>query len=271
MLLVACANVANLLLVRVEGRRQELAVRSALGADRKNIIAGMLLESLVLGCTGSVIGLGLAFAALRVLISTAPQACQDCRRLASICRCFFLPLARAFCKFSHRHDSVLKYSGIKASTGLREGGRALSQSRERHRARNALVVVQVAFALVLLICSGLMVRTFPGAGARFAGVQPIPKTLQSSISTFLKAKSPNTNRVQVAHGTGDLNQLAALPGVASVAYTTTVPMSGNNSFDLVYSSDRSYKEGERADPPLTNLCRQDSFRPWACRSSQAGT
>src|SRR5581483_9176692 len=71
-LLVACANVANLLLVRVEGRRQELAIRAALGAARKNIIGGLLLESLVLGCIGSAIGLCLASGALNLIIAAAP-------------------------------------------------------------------------------------------------------------------------------------------------------------------------------------------------------
>src|SRR5438034_7788945 len=71
-LLVACANVANLLLVRIEGRRQELAIRAALGADRKNMVAGLLLESLVLGSIGSAIGLGLAYGALNLVIAAAP-------------------------------------------------------------------------------------------------------------------------------------------------------------------------------------------------------
>ena len=71
-LLVACANVANLLLVRIEGRRQELAIRAALGADRKNMVAGLLLESLVLGCAGSAIGLGLAYGALNLIVAAAP-------------------------------------------------------------------------------------------------------------------------------------------------------------------------------------------------------
>ena len=246
-LLVACANVANLLLVRVEGRRQELAVRSALGADRKNIIAGMLLESLVLGCSGSVIGLGLAYAALRVLISAAPTGLPRLQEIGIDLPVLLFTLALAFfVSLVIGMIPVLKYSGIRASTGLREGGRTVSQSRERHRARNALVVVQVALALVLLICSGLMVRTFH-ALARVSPGFSDPKTLQSFDIYIPESQIPDTNRVQVVRTQQAIvNQLAALPGVSSVAITTTVPMSGSNSFDPVYSSDRSYKEGELA-------------------------
>jgi len=246
-LLVACANVANLLLVRVEGRRQELAVRSALGADRKNIIAGMLLESVMLGCTGSVIGLGLAYAALRLLISAAPTGLPRLQEIGIDLPVLLFTLALAFfVSLVIGMIPVLKYSGIKASTGLREGGRTLSQSRERHRARNALVVVQVALALVLLICSGLMIRTFR-ALARVSPGFSDPNSLQSFNIYIPESQVPDTNRIQVVRTQQAIaNQLATVPGVSSVAITTAVPMSGNSSFDPVYSSDRTYKEGELA-------------------------
>ena len=246
-LLVACANVANLLLVRVEGRRQELAVRSALGADRKNIIAGILLESLVLGCTGSIIGLGLAFAGLRVLISAAPTGLPRLQEIGIDLPVLLFTIALAFfVSLVIGMIPVLKYSGITASTGLREGGRTLSQSRERHRARNALVVVQVALALVLLICSGLMIRTFH-ALARVSPGFSDPKTLQSFDIYIPESQIPDTDRVRVLRTQQAIvNQLVAVPGINSVAITTAVPMSGNSSFDPVYSSDRTYKEGELA-------------------------
>src|SRR5256886_8017405 len=80
-LLIACANVANLLLVRVEGRRQELAVRAALGASRGRIAADLLLESVILGLLGSAVGLGLAYAALRVLAAIAPAGLPRVREI----------------------------------------------------------------------------------------------------------------------------------------------------------------------------------------------
>jgi predicted permease len=160
-LLVACANVANLLLVRVEGRRQELAIRAALGAPWGRTAADLLFESLVLGFAGSLVGLGLAYAALRTLVAVAPTGLPRIHEIGINFTVLLFTLGLAlFTSLLIGSIPIIKYAGARAATGLREGGRALSQSRERHRARKALVIVQVALAVVLLICSGLMIRTF---------------------------------------------------------------------------------------------------------------
>ena len=160
-LLIACANVANLLLVRVEGRRQELAVRAALGAGWKRIASDLMFESLVLGFLGGLLGLLLADEALRVLVALGPSGLPRLHEIGIdipvLLFTFALVLLTSLLIASL---PVLKYAGGRLNSQLREGGRALSQSRERHRARNALVILQVALALVLLICSGLMIRTF---------------------------------------------------------------------------------------------------------------
>ena len=160
-LLIACANVANLLLVRVEGRRQELAVRAALGASRGRIAADLLLESVILGLIGSVLGLGLAYAALRILVKMAPSGLPRINDIGIDGPVLLFTVAVALlASLLFGCIPIFKYSGARLSTGIREGGRANSQSREQHRTRNGLVVVQVALALVLLVCSGLMIRTF---------------------------------------------------------------------------------------------------------------
>src|SRR5579871_1930858 len=160
-LLIACANVANLLLVRAEGRQQELAIRAALGAGWGRIARELLLESMTLGLAGGALGLALAYAALRVLISRGPETLP---RLGEI---GIDPLVLAFTLAISLASGLLfglipvaKYAGPHLAGGLRGGGRTMSQGRERHRARNMLVVVQVGLALVLLIGSGLMIRTF---------------------------------------------------------------------------------------------------------------
>src|SRR5580693_57025 len=160
-LLIACANVANLLLVRVEGRRQELAIRAALGAGWGRIATELLFESVILGLLGSLLGLALAYGALRLLVAMAPTGIPRIHEIGIDVPVLLFTLAIAlFSSVLFGSIPIFKYSGARLNTGLREGGRALSQSRQQHRARNMLVVVQVALALVLLICSGLMIRTF---------------------------------------------------------------------------------------------------------------
>ena len=248
-LLVACANVANLLLVRVEGRRQELAVRSALGAGRANITMGLLFESAVLGIAGGVIGLALAFGALRLLVASAPTGLPRLHEIGiNFPVLLFAAGTALFVSVVIGMLPVIKYSGVQINTGLREGGRALSQSRERHRARKVLVVVQVALALVLLICSGLMIRTFRA----LANVSPgfaDPATLLKFRIYVPESTVPETQKGNVVHLEQAIaDKLAAIPNVSSVAYTTHVPMDGNNSNDLLYAQDHTYREGEL--PPI---------------------
>jgi predicted permease len=247
MLLVACANVVNLMLVRVEGRRQELAVRSALGANRKNIVVGLLLESLVIACVGSVIGLALAFGALRLLIAAAPIGLPRLHEIGIDLPVLLFTLGLAlFVSLAISMIPMLKYSGITAGTGLREGGRGLSQSRERHRARNALVVVQVALALVLLICSVLMIRTFRALVHVSPGFSD-PNSLESFGIYIPESQIPDTHREQVLRAEQAIvEQIAAIPGVSAVGLTTNVPMSGTLDPNPIYARDHTYTQGELA-------------------------
>ncbi len=246
-LLIACANVANLLLVRAEGRQQELAIRAALGAGWGRIAREMLLESLTLGVVGGVLGLGLAYAAIRILVAKGPAILP---RLSEI---GIDPLVLAFslaisllAGLLFGIIPVVKYAGPHLATALRAGGRTLSQSRERHRARNTLVVVQVALALVLLIGSGLMIRTFqalrnvPPGFARPEEVQ----LLRISIPEAQVKESEQVMRMQNAM----LDKLAAIPGVSSVAFANAAPLEGFNSNDLLYAEDKNYTVGQI--PPI---------------------
>ncbi len=248
-LVVACANVANLLLVRVEGRRQELAIRSALGAPWKRIAGELLFESVMLGVGGSLAGLAMAYGALRALQAVAPTGLPRIHEIGIDIPVLLFTLSLAlFTSFLIGIIPILKYAGVKATTGLREGGRALSQSRERHRARKTLVVVQVALALVLLICSGLMIRTFQALMHVDPGF-----TNPDSLATFRfyipETQIPDTQPDRVVHQYQEiLNKLASLPGVTSVGFSNEVPLDGENTNDLVYAQDRVYREGEL--PPV---------------------
>ena len=246
-LLIACANVANLLLVRVEGRRQELAIRAALGAGWKRIAGELLFESVILGLLGSMLGLVLAFGALRVLVAMAPTGLPRIHEIGIDVPVLLFALGLAlFSSLLFSSIPIFKYAGRHLNTGLREGGRALSQSREQHRARNVLVVIQVALALVLLICSGLMIRTF-----RALMHVPPGFVAADSVQTFRyfipESKVPDAERERGVRMEQEvLNKLAAIPGVQQVSFSTSVPMDGNRSFDPVYAQDRSYTEGEMA-------------------------
>ena len=246
-LLIACANVANLLLVRMEGRRQELALRSALGASWGRIAGELLLESVILGLFGSVLGLGLAYGALRVLVAIAPAGLP---RISEVGIngpvLLFTLLVSLLASLLFGCVPILKYAGARLTTGIREGGRGLSQSKEQHRARNTLVVVQVALALVLLICSGLMIRTFraltkvnPGFVAP-AGLQ----TFRISIPETHVKKAESVVRMEEEI----LHKLEAIPGVSSVSIGTKLPMDGDGWHDPILLEGRTYAEGEF--PPL---------------------
>jgi predicted permease len=244
-LLVACANVANLLLVRVEGRRQELAVRSALGAGRGRITVDLLVESLVLGVAGSLIGLLLAYGALRVLVAMAPAGLPRIHEIGIDLPVLLFTLGLAmFTSLLIGLIPVLKYTGRSVNGGLREGGRALSQSRERHRARKALVVVQVALALVLLICSGLMIRTFLALTHVSPGFDG-PDAMQTFRFYVPETQVPDSQAERLVRMERDImERIAAIPGVKAVSATSAVPMDGRDSTDVLYAEDHPVKEGE---------------------------
>ena len=247
-LLIACANVANLMLVRVEGRRQELAIISALGAGWGRIAGDLLFESVTLTLIGSALGLGLAFAGLKVLLAMAPDLPRIDQVGINLPVLLFALALAIVTGVLIGLIPVFKFAKGQLNSGLREGGRALSQSRERHRARNSLVVVQVALALVLLICSGLMIQTFRALRHVNPGFTD-PNSLQTFRIDVPETQIPDEQSDKIVRMFQDMQgKLGAIPGVQSVALTSTVPMSGYNSNDLIYAADRTYREGEI--PPI---------------------
>jgi len=248
-LLVACANVANLLLVRVEGRRQELAIRSALGAGRGRITCGLLFESVILGFAGTFIGLASAFGALRLLVAMKPTGLPRLSEIGIDGAVLLFTLGLAlFVSLVIGLIPVIKYSGVALHTGLRESGRALSQSRERLRARKVLVVAQVALALVLLICSGLMIRTFQALTHVSPGFTD-PSALQVFHLYIPETRVPNTQREGVVRVQQEIeSKIAAIPGVTSVSFGSTVPLEGYSNNDPIFAQDHTYKPGQL--PPI---------------------
>jgi len=245
-LLIACANVANLLLVRAEGRHHELAVCSALGASPWRIAKEFLLESAVLGVFGSAVGLLLAWGALRLLVALGPAGLPRLHDIGIDMNVLvFTLLVALFCSLLFGSIPALRYAGTRTGTGLRES-RTTSQGRERHRTRNTLVVIQVSLAFVLLICSGLMIRTFRALIHVDAGYDTTAKiqTVRMGIPEADVPKDDDVLRMQQSIA----QKIAALPGVESVSFGGSVPMDGNGWHDPVYAQDRSY--AGNAMPPL---------------------
>ena len=246
-LLIACANVANLLLVKAEGRQQELAIRAALGATRGRIAAEMLFESLILSLLGSALGLGFAYGALRLLVALAPAGLPRLEEIGIDGPVLLFTLGAALLtSLLFGSLPVLKYSAAHLGTGLRQGGRTLSESWERRRTRNVLVIVQVALATVLLISSALMVRTFRALTRIQPGFARATEVQTLSI-TIPDAEVPEAARV-VHMQEEILRRLAAIPGVSSVGMGTSIPMDGSESRNPIFAEDRTYREGEL--PPL---------------------
>jgi len=248
-LLIACANVANLLLVRVEGRQHELAIRAALGARKWDIARELLMESVMLGLLGGVLGLAIAEAAIRLLIAIAPA---NLPRLNEIS---IDPgvLAFTFCTallsgVVFGIIPVFKYAGPRIATPLRGGGRTSSQTRERRRTRDMLVVVQVALAVILLVGSGLMIRTFQALRHVDPGFAPHGALTMRIAIPAAQLQDP----LAVAQlEQSILEKIREIPGVASAGISAFIPTDPGGSPYQVYARDQRYDQV----PPL----RQQKF------------
>jgi putative ABC transport system permease protein len=221
-LVVACANVANLFLVRSEARQREVAVRRALGAGRLGIAGYFLAESTLLSFVGGMVGLGIAWGATHVLASLGPTIFPrlDEVRLDGVVIGFTLLLS-LLTALAFGAIPLLRVPPLSAS--LHEHGRGNTASQGRYRARHLLMGAQIALALVLVVGSGLMVRSFqklraldPGFDARSA----------LTFSIGLPNGEYPTRRQAVAAHHAILDRLSTLAGVTAVSASTCLPLAG---------------------------------------------
>jgi putative ABC transport system permease protein len=247
-MMIACANVANLLLVRVESRQQELAVRAALGAGWARIVRGLLVESVLLGLMGGVLGVGLAYAGVRFLVAWGPANLPRLSEISIDARTLgFALLLSVLSGLLFGLIPALKYAGQRSTLALRSAGRTISVSRERHLARNLLVVGQMAMAVVLLVSAGLMIRTFQAlrtVDPGFTDAQHL-QAMRISIPDSLIAEPERVTRIQNAI----TDKLETIPGVKSAGFVSEMPMEGFDSdWDAIYAQDKTYSDAEI--PPL---------------------
>jgi predicted permease len=256
-MLIACTNVANLLLVRADARQQELAVRSALGAGRWRMARELLVESVTLGLLGGAVGVSVAYGGLRLLTAIGPGQLP---RMSEISldgwSVGFTLILSVLSGLFFGAIPVLRYLPSRQGMTLL-GVRTASVSRERQRGRNVLVVSQVAMALVLLIGAVLMIRTF----VAMRNVDPgfaAPASLQVmrlSIPETLVKDATTTVRMQNAI----LEKLAAIPGVSSVGFAASVPMSGAEpSWDQILVEGKNH-EGDNVPMRLYNYVSPGYF------------
>ncbi|HEX5430881.1 MAG TPA: ABC transporter permease, partial [Bryobacteraceae bacterium] len=208
LMLIACTNVANLLLVRAEARQQELAIRAALGAGRARIVRGLLTESTLLGLMGGALGAGLAYGCVRLVVALGPSNLPRLDEISLDARALWFTLGLSLLSgLLFGLIPAMKYAGPRISVALRSAGRTASTSRERQRARNLLVIAQVAMALVLLVSAGLMIRTFQAlrtVDPGFTEPQHL-QTFRTEIDPPIIAEPERVTRIQ----NEILNKLAA--------------------------------------------------------------
>ncbi len=240
-LFIACANVANLLLVRAEGRQQELAIRAALGAGWLRIAGELLLESVTLGAIGGALGLGVAYGALRLLVAMGPSQLPRLDEISIDPSVLLFTLGISLIAgVLFGLIPVFKYAGPQLQTALRQGGRTSSDGRDRHRARSVLVVVQVALALVLLISSGLMIRTARALKQVQPGFTQPDQVLTLHVS-IPDAQAPKPEQVVRTYN-DMLEKITAIPGVGSVSLSNSITMDGNNDNDPIFAADKVYAD-----------------------------
>ncbi|MGB6871464.1 MAG: ABC transporter permease, partial [Acidobacteriaceae bacterium] len=246
-MLIACANIANLLLVRADSRQQELSIRAALGAGRARIARELLLESVTLGLLGGLLSLAVAWVGLRLLIAIGPtnlprlsEVSLDARSLA------FTFLLAVVSGLLFGAIPAWRYTRASLSLSLGSSARTASASRSSHRSRNLLVIAQTAMALVLLISALLMIRSFAALRRVDPGFSD-PAHIQIFgiwIPEQLIANPVAVTRTQNAIA----DRLAAIPGVSAVGFADAVPMDDDDpNWDEIAAEGKVYPNGE---PPL---------------------
>jgi predicted permease len=251
LLLIACANVANLLLVRAETRGTELALRTTLGARPGRLARGLMVESLMLSLIGGLIGVGLAYGGLRVLLAFPPANLPRLNEITIDVPVLGFALGVSVLSgLLFGLVPIARVVGRRSSSLARafRGGRWASRGKREYRFQNVLVVVQVALALMMLVSSGLMIRTFQNLRSVEPGFDD-PATVQT---VRLSAQGTGFVGIQrlAAMSEQILERLAAIPDVTSAAYSGSLPMETSGGF-MVAPEGGTYESGQL--PPTRKI------------------
>ncbi|MBX3277593.1 MAG: ABC transporter permease [Acidobacteria bacterium] len=249
-LLIACANVANLLLARAATRGREMAVRAALGADRLRVVRQLLTESLLLALVGGLCGLLLAWWGTELLIASVPRGLPRASEAALDSTVLgFTLLVSMFTGLLFGLAPALHSSRTDLTTTLKDGGRNAGDGRSVGRMRSALIIAEVAVSFVLLVAAGLLINSF----VRLSRVDPAfdPERILS-----FRINLPRTRYAQPEQVEGFYEQLlarvGALPGVTSASASSVLPLSGANSA-LGFAIEGAPAEPARPYPNSSNF------------------
>jgi predicted permease len=254
-LLVSCANVANLLLVRADARHRELSVRAALGAGRARVVAHFLAETALLAGISALLALACAYAATRALVAAGPA---DIPRLSEVgvdrWVVAFTFIVAAIATVVCSSLPAIRFMRGDPLSGLREGGRGGTAGGRRQRMRAILVSAQVAFALVVLAASGLLLRSFQ----RLHAVRPgFDANGVATLSIAVPAQRYPSDSSVVQFYSRLVERVARIPGVQAAGVTSRLPVSTYN-----LNQNPFYVEGDASTatkiPPLEVFVTADS-------------
>ncbi len=246
-LLIACVNVANLLLGRSTGRRKEIAVRTALGASRSRIVRLLLVENVLLALGGGLIGVALAYAGVRGILALKPTGIPRLQSVnVDLTALGFAALVSLLTGLVFGVLPARQASRVDLNEALKETGRGSSAGAAPLRARSMLMVVEVAMAMMLLVGAGLLVRSF----VRLSNVDPgvDPRGVALGWVNLPPAKYSDDQRQRAAM-TEILRRVQALPGVTNAALSTALPLNATMQNRMTFEGHPRAKGSE----PLINI------------------
>ncbi|MGI8995653.1 MAG: ABC transporter permease [Pyrinomonadaceae bacterium] len=257
-LLIACANVANLLLARAAARRKEIAVRMALGAGRWRVIRQLLTESLLLAALGGVLGLLLALWGVDLLVSLSPDSIPRAREIGMDGRAlgwtFLITLATGVV---FGLAPALQVSKADLTGALKEGDRGSTEGPHRSRVRSLLVVAEIGLTLVLLIGAGLLIKSF-------LRLQEVSPGFDTEGALTMNVSLPESKYKEAEQIAGFYQQLLprieAVPGVRSVGMVSVLPFSGDDTSNFITFENRPAPPPEQRARAGRRIVSADYFR-----------
>jgi putative ABC transport system permease protein len=262
-LLIACANVANLLLARSATLEKEIAIRASLGAGRWRIARQLLSESLLLAVIGGAVGLSLAYGLVNLLVSFSPQGTPRLDEIGVDLRALGYAMAiTVLTGLLFGTAPVWQLFKADLNQSLRDGGKGLHVARSGRRALSALVVAETALALTLLVGAGLLIRSF----IRLQRVDPgfNPRNVLTAVVTLPPAVYPERNQIAPFYGQL-LERIKALPGVQSAAAVSSLPLAGFDSDAGFVIEGRPALQPDQRPVAWTSSVSPDYFRTMGMR------